>query len=98
MWKHSTAIAAFFKLFNRFFDWLSNNYGSIVGGLARKATRSMLLLVAVVGGILLVGKFVPGASSPAASSAMGAAVAAAASSASGALNSDEISKGLGLKK
>jgi HAE1 family hydrophobic/amphiphilic exporter-1 len=53
-------IAAFFKLFNRFFDWLSTNYGSIVGGLARKATRSMLLLVAVVGGILLVGKFVPG--------------------------------------
>jgi HAE1 family hydrophobic/amphiphilic exporter-1 len=53
-------IAAFFKGFNRFFDWLSTNYGSIVGGLARKATRSMLLLVAVVGGIVLVGKFVPG--------------------------------------
>ncbi len=53
-------IAAFFKMFNRFFDWLSTNYGSIVGGLARKATRSMLLLVIVVGGILLVGKFVPG--------------------------------------
>ncbi len=53
-------IAAFFKLFNRFFDWLSTHYGSIVGGLARKATRSMLLLVAVVGGILLVGRFVPG--------------------------------------
>jgi len=53
-------IAAFFKMFNRFFDWLSTNYGSIVGGLARKATRSMLLLVIVVGGIILVGKFVPG--------------------------------------
>jgi len=53
-------IAAFFKLFNRFFDWLSNTYGGLVGGLARKATRSMLLLVAVVGGILFVGKFVPG--------------------------------------
>ncbi len=53
-------VAKFFKLFNRFFDWLSTNYGNIVGGLARKATRSMLLLVAVVGGILLVGKFVPG--------------------------------------
>jgi HAE1 family hydrophobic/amphiphilic exporter-1 len=53
-------IAAFFKLFNRFFDWLSTNYGSFVGGLARKAARSMLLLVAVVGGIVLLGKFVPG--------------------------------------
>ncbi len=53
-------IAAFFKLFNRFFDWLSTNYGSIVGGLARKATRSMLLLVAVVIGIWLIGKVVPG--------------------------------------
>ena len=47
-------------MFNRFFDWLSNSYGSIVGGLARKATRSMLLLVAVVAGIWLLGKFVPG--------------------------------------
>ena len=44
----------------RLFDWLSNGYGSIVGGIARKAARSMLLLVAVVGGIWLVGKFVPG--------------------------------------
>jgi EpsD family peptidyl-prolyl cis-trans isomerase len=41
-----------------------------------------------------IGKFVPGASSPAASAAVGAA----ASAASSALNSDEISKGLGLKK
>ena len=53
-------IAAFFKLFNRFFDWLSNSYGNIVGGLARKAARSMMLLVAVVAGILVIGKFVPG--------------------------------------
>ncbi len=53
-------VAAFFRLFNRFFDWLSNSYGSIVGGLARKATLSMLLLVAVVGGIWQLGKFVPG--------------------------------------
>ncbi len=53
-------IAAFFKGFNRLFDWLGTNYGSIVGGLARKATRSMLLLVAVIGGILLISKFVPG--------------------------------------
>ena len=53
-------IAAFFKLFNRFFDWLSTSYGDFVGGLARKATRSMMLLVAVVAGIWLLGKFVPG--------------------------------------
>jgi len=53
-------IAKFFKLFNRTFDWLSNRYGSIVGGLARKAARSMLLLVAVVVGIWLMGKAVPG--------------------------------------
>src|SRR3954453_21877101 len=53
-------IAKFFKLFNRFFDWLSNSYGNIVGGLVRKAVRSMLLLVAVVVGIWLLGKVVPG--------------------------------------
>ena len=53
-------IAKFFKLFNRAFDWLSTNYGSIVGGLARKATRSMLLLVVVVACIFVIGKFVPG--------------------------------------
>jgi HAE1 family hydrophobic/amphiphilic exporter-1 len=53
-------IAVFFKGFNKFFDWLSANYGSIVGSLARRATLSMLLLVAVVVGILGVGKFVPG--------------------------------------
>ncbi len=53
-------LAQFFKLFNRAFEWLSTNYGSIVGGLARKAARSMLLLVAVVCGLWLVGKFVPG--------------------------------------
>jgi HAE1 family hydrophobic/amphiphilic exporter-1 len=53
-------IAKFFKGFNRLFDWLSTRYGAIVGGLARKATRSMLLLVAVLGGIYFVGKHVPG--------------------------------------
>jgi HAE1 family hydrophobic/amphiphilic exporter-1 len=53
-------IAKFFKLFNRFFDWLSTSYGGLVGGLGRKATRSMLLLVAVVVGVWLLGKFVPG--------------------------------------
>jgi len=45
-----------------------------------------------------IGKFVPGASSPAASAAVGEVISAPASAASGALNSDEISKGLGLKK
>ena len=53
-------IAKFFKLFNRSFDWLSTNYGGIVGSLARKATRSMLLLVVVLVGIWIIGKFVPG--------------------------------------
>ncbi len=53
-------IAQFFKMFNNGFDWLSHRYGNIVGGLARKATRSMLLLVIVVGGVLVLGKIVPG--------------------------------------
>jgi HAE1 family hydrophobic/amphiphilic exporter-1 len=53
-------IAIFFKGFNKLFDWLSNRYGNIVGGLARKATRSMLLLVAVVVGIWMISKVVPG--------------------------------------
>jgi len=53
-------ISKFFKWFNRMFDRMSNGYSSIVGIIARKAARSMLLLVAVVGGIWLIGKFVPG--------------------------------------
>ncbi len=53
-------IAKFFKGFNKFFDWLSTSYGRIVGTLARKATFSMLLLVAVVVGVWLLGKVVPG--------------------------------------
>ena len=53
-------IAKFFKLFNSAFDWVTNRYGGIVGGLTRKATRSMLLLVAVVVGIWMIGKVVPG--------------------------------------
>jgi HAE1 family hydrophobic/amphiphilic exporter-1 len=53
-------IAKFFKGFNKMFDWLSTHYGGIVGGLARKATFSMLLLVAVLVAIFLVGKHVPG--------------------------------------
>jgi HAE1 family hydrophobic/amphiphilic exporter-1 len=53
-------ISKFFKWFNRMFDRMSSGYSSIVGIIARKAARSMLLLVAVVGGIWLIGKFVPG--------------------------------------
>src|SRR3954452_8694453 len=53
-------IAKLFKWFNKSFDWLSNKYGSIVGGLARKATRSMGLLVVVMIAIWLLGKVVPG--------------------------------------
>jgi hydrophobic/amphiphilic exporter-1 (mainly G- bacteria), HAE1 family len=53
-------IAKFFKGFNAAFDWITNRYGNIVGGLTRKAARSMLLLVVVVAGIWIIGKFVPG--------------------------------------
>ncbi len=53
-------IAWFFGKFNAFFDWITKGYGAIVGGLVRKATRSMLLLAAVGGGIYLLGKMVPG--------------------------------------
>ncbi len=53
-------VAMFFRWFNRLFDRLSNGYGTIVGALARKSARSMLLLVAVLAGIWLLGKIVPG--------------------------------------
>ncbi|MGO8838141.1 MAG: efflux RND transporter permease subunit [Limisphaerales bacterium] len=53
-------IAKFFKLFNSSFDWVIKHYGNIVGGFARKATRSMLMLVVVLAGIWVIGKFVPG--------------------------------------
>ncbi len=53
-------IAKFFKAFNHGFEWLSTRYGRVVGGLVRKAAFSMLLLVAVVGGILVISRFVPG--------------------------------------
>ena len=53
-------LSKFFKWFNRLFDRMSSGYSNIVGIIARKAARSMLLLVAVVGGIWLIGKFVPG--------------------------------------
>jgi HAE1 family hydrophobic/amphiphilic exporter-1 len=53
-------IAWFFKHFNTFFEWIIDKYGKIVGGLVRKATFSMLLLVIVCGGIYGLGKVVPG--------------------------------------
>jgi HAE1 family hydrophobic/amphiphilic exporter-1 len=53
-------IAAFFRLFNKAFDWIIQRYGVIVGGLVRKATISMLLLVIVVVGITRISKHVPG--------------------------------------
>ncbi|MCP5532796.1 MAG: multidrug efflux RND transporter permease subunit [Akkermansiaceae bacterium] len=53
-------IAWFFRKFNAAFDKVISGYGSVVGGLSRKAARSMLLLVAVLGGIYLLGKVVPG--------------------------------------
>lgn len=53
-------LAWFFRKFNNFFDWVTDGYGAIVGGLTRKATRSMLLLAIVGGGIYLLGKIVPG--------------------------------------
>jgi HAE1 family hydrophobic/amphiphilic exporter-1 len=53
-------IAAFFRLFNKAFDWIIARYGVIVGGLVRKATVSMLLLVLVIFGITRISKHVPG--------------------------------------
>ena len=53
-------IAAFFRAFNRAFDWVTEKYGRIVSGMVRKATFSMLLLVVVMGGIYGLGKYVPG--------------------------------------
>lgn len=53
-------VAKFFGAFNRGFDRLGAAYGAVVGGLARKAARSMLLLVVVVGGAGLLGRVVPG--------------------------------------
>jgi HAE1 family hydrophobic/amphiphilic exporter-1 len=53
-------VAAFFRLFNKGFDWIIQRYGMIVGGLVRKATISMLLLVIVMIAINRIGKHVPG--------------------------------------
>jgi len=53
-------IAWFFKKFNAAFDWIIDRYGRVVGGLVRKATLSMVMLVLVIVGINRIGKHVPG--------------------------------------
>lgn len=53
-------LAWFFAKFNHGFDKLIGGYGAIVGGLTRKAARSMLLLAIVLGGIFALGRIVPG--------------------------------------
>ena len=50
----------FFGHFNRGFDRVTSGYGGIVNFLIRKAGRSILLLVVVVGAIWLLSKSVPG--------------------------------------
>ena len=50
----------FFRGFNWVFDSITKTYGKIVGGLVRKATISMLLLVIVLFAITRIGKHVPG--------------------------------------
>jgi HAE1 family hydrophobic/amphiphilic exporter-1 len=50
----------FFKKFNAGFDWIIERYGRVVGGLVRKATLSMGMLVLVIVGINRIGKHVPG--------------------------------------
>lgn len=53
-------VAKFFNVFNRGFEWITEKYGRIVGGMVRKATRSMLLLVIVIVAIWGLGKHIPG--------------------------------------
>ncbi len=53
-------LAWFFRKFNQFFDWVTRTYGGIISRLTGRATLSMLILVAVIGGIWGLGKFVPG--------------------------------------
>ncbi len=50
----------FFGQFNRGFDRVTSGYGGVVHFLIRKAGRSILLLVVVVGAIWLLSKSVPG--------------------------------------
>ncbi|MBV8275126.1 MAG: multidrug efflux RND transporter permease subunit, partial [Verrucomicrobia bacterium] len=50
----------FFGWFNRSFDRVTKGYGNIVDFFVRKAARSMLLLVVIIGGIWLLSKQLPG--------------------------------------
>jgi len=50
----------FFGLFNRGFDAVTAKYSGVVGFLARRAVRSMVILIAAVAGIFLLGRVVPG--------------------------------------
>ncbi|MBV9875438.1 MAG: multidrug efflux RND transporter permease subunit [Verrucomicrobia bacterium] len=50
----------FFGWFNRSFDRVTTGYGKIVDFFVRKAARSMLLLVVIIGGIWLLSKQLPG--------------------------------------
>jgi hydrophobic/amphiphilic exporter-1 (mainly G- bacteria), HAE1 family len=50
----------FFGWFNRSFDRITTGYGKIVDFFVRKAARSMLLLVVIIGGIWLLSKQLPG--------------------------------------
>lgn len=52
-------LAWFFKKFNHGFNRATEGYGTVITALTRKAARSMLLLVVVLGGIYGLGKFVP---------------------------------------
>lgn len=49
----------FFHKFNHGFDQITSRYGVYVGTLTKKATRSMLMLVAVLAAIFVLGKSVP---------------------------------------
>jgi HAE1 family hydrophobic/amphiphilic exporter-1 len=50
----------FFGAFNRSFDRVIKGYGGILDFFVRKAARSMLMLVVILGGIWLLSKQVPG--------------------------------------
>src|SRR5580704_9893750 len=50
----------FFDQFNRAFDRVTSGYGGVVNFLIRKAGRTILLIVVVVGAIWLLSKSVPG--------------------------------------
>lgn len=53
------ALGFFFRAFNEAFDALTSRYTGVVGFLARRAVRAMLLLVVAVAVIALIGKRIP---------------------------------------